>query len=155
DEPIQIEMLANRPPWLAVVMEDGYHRHYRTDEPSFAADAAGVDPIEHAMLHTLDLGANYWSLWTEAENLARYADRHPDAFAALRRRIGYRVRPSWIWQRKRYGTDELIVAVVNDGVAGVPGVLRLVIETPDGSFRDAGGLDAGHPFAGHVRQAAF
>src|SRR2546422_9966032 len=28
------------------------------------------------------------------------------------------VRPSWVWQRKRYGTDELVVAFANDGVAG-------------------------------------
>ena len=34
DEPIQIDELSNRPPWLAVVMEDGYHRHYRTDTPA-------------------------------------------------------------------------------------------------------------------------
>ena len=26
EEPLQIEMLAHRPPWLAVVMEDGEHR---------------------------------------------------------------------------------------------------------------------------------
>src|SRR6185503_323335 len=29
EEPIQIEELANRPPWLPVVMEDGYHRQYK------------------------------------------------------------------------------------------------------------------------------
>jgi len=155
DEPIQIEALANRPPWLAVVMEDGTHRHYRSDGPSFRADAAGATPIDHAMLHTLDLGANYWSLWTEARNLARYEESHPETFAALRRRIGYRVRPSWIWQRKRYGTAELVVAFANDGVAGVPGVLRVVAETPDGKVRIGGGLDAGHPYAGRLRQAAF
>ena len=66
DEPEQIEELAHRPPWLAVVMEDGYHRHYRTDTPRYRVDAAGVDVIEHTMLHALDVGANYWSLWTEA-----------------------------------------------------------------------------------------
>jgi hypothetical protein len=155
DEPIQIEMLANRPPWLAVVMEDGYHRHYRTDRESFRTDAAGVNVIEKAMLHTLDLGGNYWSLWTEASNLARYDERYPEGFAALRRRIGYRVRPSWIWQRKRHGTPELIVAVANDGVAGVPGVLRVFVETPDGKVRVGGGLDAGHPLGGRLRQASF
>jgi hypothetical protein len=155
DEPIQIEALANRPPWLAVVMEDGYHRHYRTDAPSFKADAAGVTPLDRAMLHTLDLGANYWSLWTEAGNLSRYEQSHPETFAALRRRIGYRVRPSWVWQRKRYGTAELVVAFANDGVASVPGVLRVFVETPDGKVRVGGGLDAGHPYAGRLRQASF
>ena len=101
DEPEQIEELAHRPPWLAVVMEDGYHRHYRTDTARYRVDAAGVDVIEHTMLHALDVGANYWSLWTEAGNVARYREQRPAAFDALERRIGYRVRPSWVWQRKR------------------------------------------------------
>jgi hypothetical protein len=155
DEPVQIEALANRPPWLAVIMEDGYHRHYRTDTPSYAVDAAGVSVIDRAMLHTLDLGGNYWSLWTETERLARYHEERPAAFEALRRRIGYRVRPSWIWQRKRYGTAELVVAFANDGVAGVPGILRVFVETPDGKVRIGGGLDAGQPFAGRLRLASF
>jgi hypothetical protein len=155
DEPIQIEMLANRPPWLAVIMEDGYHRHYRTDRPEFKRDAGGVSVIDTALLHTLDLGGNYWSLWTEAGNLARYAEAHPEGLAALRRRIGYRVRPSWIWQRKRDGTAELILAVANDGVAGVPGVLRVFVDTRDGKVRVGGGLDAGHPHGGRLRQASF
>jgi hypothetical protein len=155
DEPIQIEMLANRPPWLAVIMEDGYHRHYRTDRPAFTKDGAGVNVIDRALLHTADLGGNYWSLWTEAGNLARYVEAYPDGFAALRRRIGYRVRPSWIWQRKRFGTAELILAVANDGVAGVPGILRVHVETRDGKVRVGGGLDAGHPYGGRLRQASF
>ena len=155
DEPVQIEALANRPPWLAVIMEDGYHRHYRTDTPAYSVDAAGASVIDRAMLHTLDLGGNYWSLWTEADRLARYHEERPAAFDALRRRIGYRVRPSWIWQRKRYGTAELVVAIANDGVAGVPGVLRVFVETPDGQVRVGGGLDAGHPYAGRLRLASF
>jgi hypothetical protein len=155
DEPEQIEELAHRPPWLAVVMEDGYHRHYRTDTPRYRVDAAGVDVIEHTMLHALDVGANYWSLWTEAENVARYRERRPAAFEALNRRLGYRVRPSWVWQRKRAATDELVVAFANDGVAPVPGVLRVIAETRDGRPLAGGGLDAGHPFAGRLRLASF
>jgi hypothetical protein len=155
DEPVQIEALANRPPWLAVVMEDGYHRHYRTDVPSFAVDSAGVSVIDKAMLHTLDLGGNYWSLWTEAGRLARYVERYPEGVSTLRQRLGYRVRPSWVWQRKRYGTAELVVSFANDGVAGVPGVLRVFAETPDGRVRVGGGLDAGHPYGGRLRQASF
>jgi hypothetical protein len=155
DEPEQIEELAHRPPWLAVVMEDGYHRHYRTDTPRYRVDAAGVDVIEHTMLHALDVGANYWSLWTEAGNVARYRERRPAAFEALERRIGYRVRPSWIWQRKRSSTDELVVAFANDGAACVPGVLRIFAEARDGKPLAGGGLDAGHPFAGRLRLASF
>jgi hypothetical protein len=155
DEPEQIEELAHRPPWLAVVMEDGYHRHYRTDTDRYRVDAAGVDVIEHTLLHALDVGANYWSLWTEAANVARYRERRPAAFEALERRIGYRVRPSWIWQRKRAGSDELVVAFANDGVASVPGVLRVSAGTRDGRVLAAGGLDAGHPFAGRLRLGSF
>ena len=118
-------------------------------------DDAGVNVLEKWMLHALDLGANYWSLWTESENLARYYERYPNGFATLQRRMGYRVRPSWVWQRKRYGTDELIVAFANDGVAGIPGVLRVFVETMDGKIRVGGSLDAGHPFAGKLRQASF
>ena len=154
DEPIQIEALANRPPWLAVIMEDGYHRHYGTDTPRFTVDGAGVNVIEKTMLHALDLGANYWSLWTEAEALARYDERYPEGFATLRRRLGYRVRPSWIWQRMRYGTAELVVAFANDGVAGVPGILRVHVEG-EGGWRVGGSLDPGHPHGGRLRQASF
>ena len=50
----------------------------------------------------------------------RYHDRDPNGFRALQRRMGYRVRPVWIWQRKRYGTAEVIAGFANDGVAGVP-----------------------------------
>jgi len=134
EEPIQIEELANRPPWLATIMEDGYYRQYKVDADYLAVDEAGINVLEKWMLHTIDLGANYWSLWTESDNLRRYYGRYPNGFDTLRQRLGYRVRPSWIWQRKRYGTDEIIVAVSNDGVAGVPGVLRLHVESFDGKI---------------------
>jgi hypothetical protein len=153
EEPVQIEMLANRPPWLAVVMEDGEHRDYNVDK--IPADKAGVNAREQAMLHVLDLGANYWSLWTEGANLQRYNERYPRGFATLQQRMGYRLRPSWVWQRKRYGTNEVIVCVSNDGVSGVPGLLRLSLENMDGKFRMSGSLDAGHPYGGRIREASF
>ena len=93
----------------------------------------------------LDLNGNYWALWTEADNLRKFYETYPRAFDTLHRRMGYRVRPSWIWQRKRYGTSEVICAFANDGVAGVPGVLRVYLESMDGKVRLGGGLDAGHP----------
>lgn len=155
EEPEQIEALSNRPPWLATIMEDGYFRQYKTSKDYLPVDEAGVNKLQSTMLHTLDLGANYWSLWTESKNLAAYAQQFPKDFAEMRRRLGYRVRPSWVWQRKRYGAAEIIVAFANDGVAGVPGVLRVTLESADGKFRRVGSLDAGHPYAGKLRQAAF
>jgi hypothetical protein len=153
EEPIQVEMLTNRPPWLAVVMEQGNDRQY--DIKRLPVDAAGVNQMEVALMHVLDLGANYWSLWTESDNLARYNERYPEGFAALQRRMGYRVRPSWIWQRKRYDTSEVVVAFANDGVAGVPGALRVSVESLDGKVKVGGSLDAGHPHGGRLRQANF
>ncbi len=155
EEPIQIEELANRPPWLAVVMEDGYYRQYKVDPKYIPVDEAGINVVEKSMLHVLDLGANYWSLWTESGNLAQYYERYPNGFDTLRRRMGYRVRPSWVWQRKRYGTDELVVAFANDGVAGIPGALRVYVESLDGRLKIGGSLDAGHPYGGKLRQASF
>jgi hypothetical protein len=153
EEPIQIDELANRPPWLPVIMEDGYLRDY--DVARIPVDRTGVNFRENAMLHVLDLGANYWSLWTEAENLARYNERYPEGFRALQQRMGYRIRPAWVWQRKRLGTAEVIIAVANDGVAGIPGVLRLTIKSASGAFVKSGALDGGHPYGGKIRQCAF
>ncbi|MFL6303150.1 MAG: hypothetical protein ACJ72H_06370 [Candidatus Sulfotelmatobacter sp.] len=153
EEPIQIDELANRPPWLAAIMEDGYFRQYDTQKLS--TDAAGINVLENYMLHVLDLGANYWALWTEADNLARYYEMYPRGFDRLRTQMGYRLRPSWVWQRKRYDTFEVIVCVSNRGVSGVPGVLWLQLESPDQKLSLRGALDPGHPYAGGLRQASF
>ena len=153
EEPIQVDQLANRPPWLAVAMETGAYRHYKPEEAQ--VDESGINSYENSFLHVLDLGANYWSLWTEADNLRKYHETWPEGFTTLQRRMGYRVRPSWIWQRKRYDTSEIILCLTNDGVAGVPGILRITLESSDKSYRQSGCLDAGHPYGGKIRQCAF
>lgn len=153
EEPIQIAELANRPPWTAAILEDGYFRQY--DTQTLKTDAAGINVMENYMLHVLDVRANYWSLWTEADNLTRYNEMYPRGFERLRTSLGYRLRPSWVWQRKRYDTFEVIVCVSNRGVAGVPGVLWLHMESPDGKISLRGALDAGHPHGGGLRQASF
>jgi hypothetical protein len=111
--------------------------------------------MENYMLHVLDVRANYWSLWTEADNLARYNETYPRGFERLRTSLGYRLRPSWVWQRKRYDTFEVIVCVSNRGAAGVPGVLWLHLASHDGKIGLRGALDAGHPHGGGLRQASF
>jgi hypothetical protein len=155
EEPIQIEELANRPPWLAAILEDGFLRHHNLQDPKLTVDSAGVNVLENYMLHVLDLRANYWGLWTEADNLARYNEKFPRGFERLQTNLGYRLRPAWVWQRKRYGTSELIVGMANRGVAGVPGVLWLQLESPDKKLSLQGTLDAGHPHGGGIRQASF
>jgi hypothetical protein len=153
EEPIQIDQLANRPPWLAAILEDGYFRQY--DISKLSKDSVGVNVLENYMLHTLDVRSNYWALWTEAKNLARYQEAYPRGFERLQGNLGYRLRPSWVWQRKRHGTAELIVAVSNRGVAGVPGVLWLQVASPDASLKLRGTLDPGLPVGGGMRLASF
>jgi hypothetical protein len=51
-----------------------------------------------------------------------FNEKYPDSLRTMEQRLVYRVRPSLIWQLKRYDTMELIVGVVNDGVAGVPDI---------------------------------
>lgn len=187
DEPIQIEALAHRPPWLATILEDGTNRHYVLPEyadeeqaclsklPASMLAFVGQDkevtptddyphriggPInrpyrESAGFHALDIGTSYFGLWSEADNVRRYYEKYPDSLQAMERRLGYRVRPSLIWQRKRYDTMELILGVVNDGVAGVPGVLGIYAESMDGRVRAGGNLDAGQPYAGQLRQVSI
>jgi hypothetical protein len=153
EEPIQIDELANRPPWIAAILEDGYLRQYDTQK--LKLDVAGINELENYMLHVPDLRANYWGLWTEADNLARYNEMYPRGFERLRTSMGYRLRPSWVWQRKRYDTFELIVCVSNLGAAGVPGALWLRLASADKKLNLSGALDAGHPHGGGIRQASF
>ena len=153
EEPIQIDQLGNRAPWLAAILEDGYFRQY--DVSTLALDSSGVNVLENYMLHALDLKANYWSLWTEAANLLRYNNTYSRGFDRLRVALGYRIRPSWVWQRKRDGGSELIVAVSNRGVAGVPGVLWLQLDSPGRQLKLRGTLDAGQPTGGSTRLGAF
>lgn len=187
DEPIQIEELAHRPPWLASILEDGANRHYvlsdfadqeqaclsklspamlafvghdkefqpTDDYPHRIGGPIGRPYRESAGFHALDIGTSYFGLWTEADNVRRYYEKYPDSLKAMEQRLGYRVRPSLIWQRKRYDTMELILGIVNDGVAGVPGVLGIYAETLDGRVRVGGNLDAGQPNAGQFRQASI
>jgi hypothetical protein len=187
DEPIQIEELGHRPPWLATILEDGANRHYVLSEyadeekaclsklPGSMLAFVGHDdeaqpaddyphrvggPIvrpyrESAGFHALDIGSNYFGLWTEGDNVRRYYEKYPDSLRAMEQRLGYRVRPSLIWQRKRYDTMELVVGIVNDGVAGVPGVLGIYAESLDGRVKVGGNLDAGQPYAGKLRQASI
>ena len=47
------------------------------------------------------------------------------------------------------------MAIVNDGVAGVPGILGVYAESLDGKVRVGGNLDAGQPYAGRIREASL
>jgi hypothetical protein len=65
------------------------------------------------------------------------------------------VRPSFIWSYQDDSYLGLIVGFANDGIAGVPGVLRVSVESADGKVLTSGCLDAGYPLPGKIRQAQF
>ncbi len=150
-ENMQIEALANRPPWTAAISEIGLRTLDRLTEDQ------GVDINENIISHVIDLGASYWSVWNwhdiAARNILDYYERNPEPIDEITRRIGYRVRPSWVWQFVRAGRQGLVLGMVNDGIAGVPGVLRLTVRSDDGSVSVSGCLDPGYPKPRGVRQA--
>jgi len=151
----QIEALSNRPSWTAVLIEQGLPGQ----PPDKVVSHEGVSPSDDIIAHVMDVGANYWSLWNfhqiNARNLASYYQAFPKWFDRINRRIGYRVRPSFVWRYEDDGYTGLIVGFTNDGIAGVPGVLRVTVESEDGRPLKTGCLDAGYPLPGKVRQAQF
>jgi hypothetical protein len=149
----QIEALSNRPPWTAAAIEvgisDGSPKSLRPDE--------GVTYSDNVISHARDVGASYFSLWNwhriSAAGLSRYHQAYPQALDSLAKSIGYRVRPSWVWTYEERGEPGLIVGFANDGIAGVPGALRISVHSPAGQELCAGYLDPGYPLPGKVRQA--
>jgi hypothetical protein len=151
----QIEALSNRPPWVAVAIEQGLPGK----PPDKVTLYEGISPSDDIIVHVMDVGANYWSLWNfhniSAQNLMSYYRAFPTWFDRINRRIGYRVRPSMVWSYEDEGYLGLIVGFANDGIAGVPGVLRVTVLSNEGNVLTSGCLDAGYPLPGKMRQAQF
>lgn len=151
----QIEALSNRPPWIAAVLE----QPLPGKPPDAGAAQEGISPAENMIAHVIDVGANYWSLWNfhqiNPETLMSYYQASPAWFDRINRRIGYRVRPTMIWSYEDAGYLGLIIGFANDGIAGVPGVLRVTVESDDGKSLKSGCLDPGYPLPGKIRQAQF
>ncbi len=149
----QIEALSNRPLWAAAVIEKGM-----SDGSKESLDLMeGVPGIDRIISHVMDLGANYYSLWNwhriRADRILNYYKQYPDMIDLLARKIGYRVRPSWIWKFDKAGHQGLVLGMVNDGIAPVPGVLCLTVYNDDRSVQVSGCLDPGYPKPRGVRQA--
>lgn len=154
-ENMQIESLSNRPPWTAAICEVGMGTLQRHEENMHE----GIGFNDGIISHVMDVGANYWSIWNwhniSARNVLDYYEKYPDAIDNIARKIGYRVRPSWIWSFEKDGHPGLIMGFVNDGIAAVPGVLRVTVFSDDGSVNVSGCLDPGYPKQTGVRQAMF
>jgi hypothetical protein len=149
----QIEALSNRPAWTAAISEVGM----TTGEPAQLGIVDGVTKTEQITTHVLAVGANYWSIWNwhniAAAHVRSYSDKYPEVIDHIARRIGYRVYPAFIWATERDGATGIIVGLANDGVAGVPGVLRLTLLDKNGAVKASGSVDPGYPKPSGIRQA--
>lgn len=151
----QIDALSNRPPWIGATIEQGIGTNKKNKELVFE----GITKNHNIISHVKDVGPNYFSLWNwhniALENLLEYYEENPTPLDELALKIGYRVRPSLIWHFENEGHSGVILGLVNDGIAGVPGALRISISDKDKTFEKSGSLDAGYPLPGKVRQALF
>ena len=153
-ENTQIEALSNRPPWVAAICEVGF----TTGDPKeLRTDEDGITYNEQIISHAKDVGVNYLSAWCwhnqTAANILSYYDKYPGPIDEMARQMGYRIRPSFVWAFQRDGAPGIVVGLVNDGIAAVPGVLRLTLHSEDNKIHVSGCVDAGYPKPSGVRQA--
>lgn len=150
-EPQQIELAGNRPPHIAFVSEVGMS----DGSPESLHIQNEMPQTENIIAHVKDVGANYWSLWNwhniHADHVMNYYNQYPDGIDRLNRVIGYRVRPAWIWTYGEASHAGLIVGLSNDGVSGVPGIIRLTLLDQSGKLISNATLEAGHPIPHQVR----
>ncbi|SMO50353.1 hypothetical protein [Gracilimonas mengyeensis] len=148
----QIAHLSNRAPWIGAAIEVGMSDG--TKEGTLVYN--GGTHTENEIHHVMDVGPNYYSLWNwqaiVADKVMRYYSQYPDAIDEIARKIGYRVRPSWIWHFNKEGHPGLILGLVNDGLSGVPGALKLILKDEAGQEIASGFVDPGYPFPTGVRQ---
>jgi len=144
-EPQQIELAGGRPPQVAFVSEVGMS----DGTPESLRIENGVPHTENIIAHVRDIGANYWSLWNwhniHASHVMNYYRQYPDGIDRLNRVLGYRLRPAWIWTHGEPAQTGLIVALSNDGISGVPGMVRLTLLNQDKVPISESTLAAGHP----------
>jgi hypothetical protein len=150
-EPQQIELAGNRPPHVAFVSEVGMS----DGTPESLRLVDGVPYSENVIAHVKDVGANYYSLWNwhniHAEHVMNYYRQYPDGIDGLNRTLGYRLRPSWIWTIGETVPTTLIVGLANDGISGVPGIVRLTLLDQNGQPVSESTLEAGYPTPRQVR----
>jgi len=154
-ETSQIDALSNRPPWIGATIEQGL----ATGDKNKETNSEGIAKNENIIAHVKDVSPTYFSLWNwhviSAENFLSYYDKYPGPLDHLAASIGYRVRPSWIWYFEKDGYPGLILGLVNDGLSGVPGALRISLTDVEKTFHIEGSLDPGYPLPGKVRQVLF
>jgi hypothetical protein len=153
-ENTQIEALSYRPAWTAAACEVGFTTG---EAKELRLDEDGITYNEQILSHVADVGVNYLSVWSwhnqSARSILSYYDKFPGPIEEMARKIGYRIRPSFVWTFQRDGANGLVLGLANDGIAAVPGVLRLTVYSEDNKVRVSGCVDAGYPKPIGIHQA--
>lgn len=148
----QIAALSNRDSHIAASIEVGMSDG--TEEGTLVY--GGQTHTENEIHHVMDVGPNYYSLWNwqaiAADKVLRYYEQHPNGIDEIARKIGYRIRPSWIWHFNKEGHNGLVFGLVNDGLSGVPGSIKLTLKDESGEELSSGYVDPGYPKPTGVRQ---
>ena len=105
----QIETLSNRPPWVAALLEQplpgkppvraAHRRYFDGRKYDFACDRYWRE-----LLFTVEFPSD------QRQESAAYYQTYPEGFDRINRRIGYNVRPSFIWSYEDAGYLGLILA---------------------------------------------
>jgi hypothetical protein len=152
-EPQQIELAGARPAHIAFISEVGMS----DGMPESLLIENGLPHTENIIAHVRDVGANYWSLWNwhniHADHIMNYYNQYPDGIDRLSREIGYRLRPAWVWTYGEIQPAGLLVGLSNDGISGIPGVIRITLLGPQGNPVSQATLGPGHPTPHQVKLA--
>ena len=150
----QIEALSNRPPWIAALARTRAAgqtaRCVRVDRRHFARGKYDFARHRHRRELLGRCGISIRSTRRICRPTIRLIPRRSiastgaSAIACGRRLSGATRTP---------GISDLIIGFANDGIAGVPGVLRVTVESKDGKVLQSGCLDPGYPLPGKIRQA--
>ncbi len=135
----EFRAMADRVPGRSTIWE--------TIVPAFTTERPPLLVTDRTPQRFLDITAHYVAIGFNPWDVVIAHQHRIELYDALVGRIGYRLRPSIVWRRVVPEGQELVVALVNDGGADVPGTLTLTASFPDGTSSSTT-LPTGRPVPG-------
>ena len=138
-----------------------FHRQGRTPGTAFILEQGFfpelVDPtiqrpiyaIDQYLQIALDYEANFLSLGFNPWHAKYLHDINYNSLEYAAQKLGYRIRPAVVWfgEKLDSSTNYISVGLVNDGVAQVPGIIKINLYDNDALLARST-LEPGQPFAG-------
>jgi hypothetical protein len=140
---VEFHAMADRAPGRAVIWE--------TIVPSFGNEFAPMVVADRAAQRFIDFTAHFVAVGFNPWEVVQAHDLRVGLYQQLARQIGYRIRPAIIWRRRRADdSHELLLLLLNDGTADVPGTVTVTARFPSGEQASVD-LAAGDPTPGSRR----